>query len=55
MVHPLPLPLSTLHPSAELAELTHAQLGTLLAFYGQPVAGNRQERMGRLKAVIGQP
>ncbi|KAL4421313.1 hypothetical protein ABPG75_010604 [Micractinium tetrahymenae] len=34
--------------------MPHAQLGALLAFYGQPVNGNRQVRRNRLKAFIGQ-
>lgn len=40
---------------AALDDMSYAQLGALLDFYDQPVAGNRQARMRRLKTFIGKP
>ncbi|KAL4436112.1 hypothetical protein ABPG77_005560 [Micractinium sp. CCAP 211/92] len=37
-----------------LNAMTYAQLGKLLAFYGEPVAGNTEARRKRLKIFIGQ-
>ncbi len=39
---------------AALNAMTYAQLGKLLAFYGEPVAGNTEARRKRLKIFIGQ-
>lgn len=41
--------------NAALDDMSYAQLGALLDFYDQPVAGNRQARMRRLKTFIGKP